>query len=107
MGRRKEVKDLVIDFSEVQVSTLNSSGRLTDVLGTCLEFDMSTLEEHEFKNRKAITVVVRYDGKVERRHTFSEVIIKQLLKVKELYPDAKLTAKVIKYKNYFRLIGCK
>jgi hypothetical protein len=106
-GRKEEVKDLVIDFSEVQISTLNSNGRLTDLLGTCLEFDLSTIEEHDFKNRKAVTVVVRYGDKVERRHTFSEVLIKQLLMSKELYPNAKLTAKVIKYKNYFRLMGCK
>jgi hypothetical protein len=102
-----KVKDLIIDFSEVQISSLNSVGRLTDLLGTCLEFDLSTLEEHEFRNRKAVTVVVRYNDKVERRHTFSEVIIKQLLSVRELYPNAKLTAKVVKYKNYFRLMGCK
>ena len=106
MSKKKERE--VIDFNDLGIKGgLNSQGRLTELLGECLEFDMSTLTEDEIKNRKVITIVVRYKDRTERRHTFSEVLIKQLKLARELYPNAIITGKIIKYKSYYQIIGCR
>jgi len=98
----------VIDFSELGIKTgLDSVGRLVDLLNKCVEIDMSTLEIQTIRDREVAVVLVRYDDREERRHTFSSVIVKQLKAAKELYSNMKITARVVKVRNYYQLIGCK
>jgi hypothetical protein len=102
---RKEAK--VLDWEDLGLGGgLESKGRLTELEDVCIEIDLSTLKIDKFRDRDVATVLVRHGDKIERRHTFSEVIIRQLKTAKELYPDAVVTAKVTKVKRYYQLTGC-
>jgi len=105
---KKIEKVEVLDFSELDIRVgLDSAGRLLDLLNKCVEFDMTTLEIQQFGEREVAVISVSYDNRSEKRHTFSEVIIKQLKAIKELYSNMRITAKIIKVRNYYQLVGCK
>ena len=98
----------VLDWSDLNLTLwLRSQGRLSELLNVCLEFDMSTLEISRWRDREVATILVRYGEKIERRHTFSEVVIKQLKNAKELYPEAKVTGRIIRRKSYYEIVGCR
>ncbi|MCC6014460.1 MAG: hypothetical protein LM564_02000 [Desulfurococcaceae archaeon] len=105
--RREERKREILDWDDLRVDAgLASQGRLTELEDVCVEIDLSTLKIERFRDREVAIVTVRRKDRSERRHTFSEVIIRQLKMAKELYPDAVVTARVTKVKRYYQLTGC-
>ncbi|MCC6014104.1 MAG: hypothetical protein LM564_00175 [Desulfurococcaceae archaeon] len=98
----------VLDWSDLNLTPrLRSQGRLSELLNVCVEFDMATLEVSKWRDREVATILVRYGEKIERRHTFSEVVVKQLKAAKELFPEARITGKIVRRKNYYEITGCK
>jgi hypothetical protein len=108
MSRREEREERkILDWEDLGIGAgLASQGRLTELEDICIEIDLSTLRIEKFRDREVAIVTVRRKERTERRHTFSEVIIRQLKTAKELYPDAVVTAKVVKVKRYYQLVGC-
>jgi len=85
-------------FSEVyKGASLNSAGQLIELVGK--EIILRDVEFSELGSYGEVAVVtVEYDGNVERRHTFSSVLIKQL---KAIQSELPVKTVIKKRKRYY------
>jgi len=92
----------VIEFGEVYKGSLNSDGRLSELVGET--FLIKSVEITEIALGEVAIAEIERDGKTERRHTFSSVLIDQLKQVKEFTDKGKkVKATLKKVKRYYTL----
>jgi len=101
--KEKEKMPERIKFSEIKQQQFNSIGGLTDLEGeTLIIKDVEFLENLGNLGEVAIVTVERENGKIERRHTFSKVLIKQLQLVQQHLKQGKeVVAGLVKQKRYY------
>jgi len=99
----KEEEKAVVDFKEVYRGSLQSDGQLTELVDKT--FIITGVEIQEMgKYGEVAVVTLSFNGAVQRRHTFSTVLLKQLKAIKE-YTDKGKKVKVTlrKVKRYYTL----
>jgi len=95
----KEKENEIIEFREIK-GELNSDGRLSDYVNTTM-----IIEDVEFKNFANIgdcaIATVKVNNETLRLHTFSKVLIKQLVRVAEVIKQGKkVQARLVRRKRY-------
>jgi hypothetical protein len=100
-GKGEEEK--VVEFREVYRGSLMSDGQLTELVDK--SFIIKGVEIQEMgKYGEVAIATIELDGKVERRHTFSGVLVKQLKAVKEITDKGKkVKCTLRKVKRYYTL----
>jgi len=110
-SRKEEVKEgvqekpkvnNVVDFADVFKGSFNSIGSLTELVNQTVL--IKDVEFRETRKGYVAIVTVIVNGKEERRHTFSQVIIDQLRALEELFKSGKMIrATVRKRGSYYTL----
>jgi hypothetical protein len=100
-GKGEEEK--VVEFKEVYRGSLMSDGQLTELVDK--SFIIRSVEVQEMgKYGEVAIATIELGGKVERRHTFSSVLIKQLKAIKEFTDKGKrVKCTLRKVKRYYTL----
>jgi hypothetical protein len=100
-GKGEEEK--VVEFKEVYRGSLMSDGQLTELVDK--SFIIKGVEIQEMgKYGEVAIATIELNGKVERRHTFSSVLVKQLKAVKEITDKGKkVKCTLRKVKRYYTL----
>ena len=89
-----------VRFSDAYKGTFNSVGQLTKLVDK--ELTIIDVEFYDTSMGEAAVAVVEVDGKTERRHTFSEVLVKQLHAIEgHLRRGKKVLAILRKRKRYY------
>jgi hypothetical protein len=93
----------VVEFKEVYRGGLGSDGQLTELVDK--SFIIKGVEIQEMgKYGEVAIATIELNGKVERRHTFSSVLVKQLKAVKEITDKGKrVKCTLRKVKRYYTL----
>jgi hypothetical protein len=93
----------VVEFKEVYRGSLMSDGQLTELVDK--SFIVKSVEIQEMgKYGEVAIATIELNGKVERRHTFSSVLIKQLKAIKEFTDKGKkVKCTLRKVKRYYTL----
>ena len=92
----------IVDFGKIYKGSLNSDGRLSELIGKT--FLIKNVEITEIALGEVAIATIEVDGKEERRHTFSAVLIDQLKQVKEFTDKGKkVRATLKKVKRYYTL----
>lgn len=95
----------IVEFGEIKKRSLDSVGGLTELRGkTLLITDVEFQEMGSLGEVAVVTVEYTERGKkrIEKRHTFSKVLISQLKAVKEYIEQGmKVQAKLTKRRNYY------
>jgi hypothetical protein len=100
-GKGEEEK--VVEFKEVYRGSLQSDGQLTELVDKTFVIQSVEIQEMGKYGEVAI-VTIAGNGKVERRHTFSSVLIKQLKAIKEFTDKGKkVKCTLRKVKRYYTL----
>jgi hypothetical protein len=93
----------VVEFREVYRGSLMSDGQLTELVDKTFVIQGVEIQEMGKYGEVAIATI-ELDGKVERRHTFSSVLVKQLKAVKEITDKGKkVKCTLRKVKRYYTL----
>jgi len=96
MAKKKPTK-VVKSFSDVYKGGLDSEGYLTDLVDKTMVIE--GVEFTELGNYGDVAIVtIRVNSKVEKRHTFSQVLIKQLRAIQN---DLPIKATIRKRKRYY------
>jgi len=103
---QKTLYDYAKIRSIVQGGSLGSEGRLTDRVNQCVDILIESIELKQLGKRPVIVLDIVEGDKVTKLHTFSEVLIKQLMIIKERFGSGILRAKIAKRRSYYTLDGC-
>jgi len=98
MSKKKDEK--VVNFSDVYKGDMDSEGQIAELVNKT--FVIRDVSFDEFNLGRVAIATIEIDGKTEKRHTFSSVLIKQLEEVKK-YTDEGIGVRVTlkKRKNYY------
>ena len=100
---KREEEKAVVDFKEVYKGSLASNGQLTEMVDKT--FLITSVEIQEMGRYGEVAVAtIELNGVVQRRHTFSSVLVKQLKAIKEIIDEGKkVKATLRKVKRYYTL----
>jgi hypothetical protein len=99
----KEEEKAVVEFKEVYKGSLQSNGQLTELVDKTFVIQGVEIQEMGKYGEVAIATI-ELNSKVERRHTFSAVLIKQLKAIKEFTDKGKkVKCTLRKVKRYYTL----